>query len=296
MRSNALRLSADMVQYTKNIRYWFMWLIDFFKGLFAKKHIRLGLALGAGGAKGAALIGALKAFEEEGIKFDIVAGTSIGSVVGALYALGLDTEDMLSLLNEYGVTDAKKLLEYKFKGMSVQDGIGMLVGDKNFEDTELPFAAVATDLNTGEEVVMKHGALAVSLAASSAIPPIFRPVGRMNRRLVDGTFVNATPADVVKEMGADVVISINLTSVASNAVGKATLDMMYKGHGVVEADRLVKMNEYSDYIISPDLSAFKSTDVDKLDEMYSVGYAAAVQNMFAVKQLLTSKKVVFKGK
>ena len=118
-------------------------------------------------------------------------------------------------------------------------------------------------------------------------------MGRLNRKLVDGAFLNATPADVVKDMGADVVISINLTGIASNSVGKATLDMMYKGHGVKECDRLWQMRKFSDYILSPDLSGFKSTDVDKTDEMFSVGYACAKQNMSEIKKLLISKKVKF---
>ena len=270
-----------------------MVLKNFFKGLFAKRHVKLGLALGSGGAKGAAHVGVLKAFEEEGIKFDIVAGTSIGSVIGALLATGLNSEDMARMMKEYGIADPVRFLGYKFKGRTVEQAMDVLLSEKTFLDADIPFAAVAADLDTGEQVVMKSGSLATAVAASSAIPPAFKPVVRMNRRLVDGAFVNAVPADVVKKMGADVVISVNLTSVATNAVGKATLDVMYKGHGIKEQNRLLQMKEFSDYVLSPDLAGFKSVDVTKTDEMFDRGYACAKQNMYEIKNLLTSKKVKF---
>ena len=270
-----------------------MGLREFFAGLFAKKHVRLGLALGSGGAKGAAHVGVLKAFEEEGIKFDMVAGTSIGSIIGSFLAIGLDSEDMIRMMKEYGIADPVRFLGYKFKGYTVEQAMDVLLSEKTFADTVIPFAAVAADLNTGEEVVMKNGNLAKAVAASSAIPPVFKPVGRMNRKLVDGAFVNAVPADVVKNMGADVVISVNLTTISSNVVGKATLDVMYKGHGVKEQNRLRQMKKYSDYVLTPDLAGFKSIDVTKTDDMFDRGYVCAKRNMYEIKKLLTSKKVKF---
>ncbi|MBO4572931.1 MAG: patatin-like phospholipase family protein [Clostridia bacterium] len=270
-----------------------MGFFDFFKGLFAKKHVRLGLALGSGGAKGAALIGAMKAFEEENIKFDLVAGTSIGSIVGGMVALGYTSDDIMNVIKQYGADDPKQLVFMKLKGESLDSLLDVVLGEKTFDDTVIPFCAVAADLNTGEEVDMKNGKLSTAMAASSAIPPVFRPVGRNNRKLVDGAFVNAVPADVVKKMGADVVVSINLTSVAMNSVGKATLDVMYKGHGIAEQNRLHQLKDYSDLIIDPDLAAFSTGDVTALNQMYSIGYAAAKDKMPEIKALLKKHGVKF---
>ena len=268
-----------------------MGFLDFLRSIFAKKHIKIGLALGSGGAKGAATLGVIKAFEEQGLKFDVIAGSSIGAMIGAFMASGLNCDDMLGLVEQYGLTDPKKLILYKFRGESVTSILSDMLGEKTFADLELPFAAVAADINTGEEVDIKTGQLSSALAASGAIPPVFRPVGRENRRLIDGAFVNAVPADVVKSMGADVVISVNLSASATNEGAVATLDSMYKGHGVKACDRLRQCRKYSDFTLSPELNDYTAASVDKFYEMYSVGYRCAVDNMEELKKVLQNHGV-----
>lgn len=263
-----------------------MSILSFFRGLFAKKHKRIGLALGSGGAKGFAEIGALKAFDEEGIKFDIVAGSSIGSIVGAMYACGHSYREMLGIFREYNFLDPKKLAAFALRRKTLTDVFNEILGGKHFEDTELPFAAVAANINTGETVVMRHGEIASALAASSAIPPIFKPVERLGVKLVDGACVNAVPADVVKDVGADFVISVSLSSEPSNEGIKRSLDSMYKGHKIELQDRLRQCRECSDVIITPDLSAFKSIDFLKGNAMFDVGYEAAKRAMPEIKAKL----------
>ena len=270
-----------------------MRLTDLLRKIFAKKRKKAGLALGSGGAKGAALIGALRVFEEEGVKFDFVAGTSIGSVVGALYALGYSSADMMNIIRNYGVTEVPRILAYKLKGYTVQSLIDDMLGEKTFADTAIPFAAVATDLTSGEEVDISSGKLSVALAASSAIPPFFRPVEFEGRRLIDGAYVNAVPSDLVKNMGADVVISINLSSADSNAQSVATLGGFYKTHGVKVGDRLKKGRTNSDLMLEPALTDFLSTNVDKIDEMYYIGYTCAKERIEEIKSLLKRHKIPF---
>ncbi|MBP5372872.1 MAG: patatin-like phospholipase family protein [Clostridia bacterium] len=216
----------------------FKWLENFINFWSAKKHVRIGLALGSGGAKGFALIGALKAFEEEGIKFDVVAGTSIGSIVGAMYACGYSWSEMFSFLREFNVLSPSNLVALTLKRATVASILDGMLGGKHFEETLLPFAAIATDINKGEEVIMKHGSLATALAASSAIPPIFKPVERNGVKLVDGAYVNSVPSDVVKEMGADVVIGVSLSDTDFNTGIKIALDNAYKGNKVPICNRL----------------------------------------------------------
>lgn len=268
---------------------------EFLKKLFGKhKQKKLGLALGSGGAKGMALIGALKAFEEYGVKFDMVAGTSIGSIVGGMYAAGHDTSEMFGFLKEYDVTNPKTLIMMKLKGQTVESVLDGVLGGAVIEDFKLPFWAVACDLDSGEELDINCGSAAKALAASSAIPPIFKPVTRENRRLVDGAFINSVPADVLKANGADVVIAVSLTEQPTNASSKAVLDKAYKGNGVKLADRYEKGVTAADYLIKPELTAYSSARLSGFKEMYAEGYRAAIEAMPNIIELLRANKLIDK--
>ncbi len=209
---------------------------------------RIGLVLGGGGAKGAAEVGVLKVIEQAGIPVDYIAGTSIGSIVGALYAVGwraveLDSmftsQQWLSLLGDREKEHADKLLAQKdgvtyIFGFPVSrrgskkadDLVGALNGDHvvallqkmtnlgdsvNFDKLPIPFRCVAADVNTMREVVLCHGNLPQALRASMAIPGAFKPVRYQGHLLMDGGVLNNLPVDVVKKMGADIVIAIDLS-------------------------------------------------------------------------------------
>lgn len=181
------------------------------------KNKRVGLALGSGGARGWAHLGVLQALREKNIQVEYVAGTSMGSVVGAFFAA--EREDTLRRLAEHldwrrlgqffweislsrsGLTDGKRLLEEMSK----------LIGVKDFRELTLPFRAVATDLDTGGEVVLRAGNLAQALRASLSIPGVFSPVTIGKRLLVDGGLVNPVPVNVAREMGAQVVIAVDVS-------------------------------------------------------------------------------------
>ncbi|MFQ7079421.1 MAG: patatin-like phospholipase family protein [Christensenellaceae bacterium] len=174
--------------------------LEKFLQLFKKKPpkaIKVGLALGSGGAKGFAHIGALKAFEEHGVKFDVVAGTSIGSIVGAFYANGYSATDMLQLMRTVDFSDVKRLVMIRMNTDGVQRVLEKAIGDLEFSDLKLPFAAVATDFQTGQEVDLCRGCPALAPPAPIAF---FKPVPVENRLLMDGAFVNSVPADLVRGM------------------------------------------------------------------------------------------------
>lgn len=181
------------------------------------KHKRVGLALGSGGARGWAHLGVLQALKEKGIQVDFVAGTSMGAVIGAFFAAG--REDVLRelardldwkrlrpffwevSLSRSGLTDGRKLLE-EFRKM---------LGLREFRELDLPFRAVATDLDTGGEVVLSSGNLLQAVRASISIPGLFSPVRVGKRLLVDGGLVNPVPVSVAREMGAQIVIGVDVS-------------------------------------------------------------------------------------
>ena len=254
------------------------------------KKFKLGLALGSGGAHGIAHIGAIKAFEEEGIVFDMISGCSIGSVVGALYAKGYSSNDMLSLLNEYGIFSVEFSIFLATKSFSLVRLINQFTGGAHFSDLKKPFRAVAVDLESGKEVIFSSGDLAVALAASSAIPP-FKPIYHGGRLLVDGAFLNFVPADLVRDMGADFVLSINLGKGKDTNQGiKRILDQTYPKNKIPLAVRSKKCYAFSDFVLEPDLSAFSSADIRKVEERYKIGYQTAKSSIPKIKKLIKTKQ------
>ena len=204
---------------------------------------KIGLALGGGGAKGAAEVGVLKVLEEAGIHVDCIAGASIGAIVGGLYAAGYSAAELDSLFQTQEwfslLTDRKASLSsepYKtidgvtyIFGFPVMDknsrGFGIMRGGRieqildsmvsvrgctDFESLRIPFRCVAADIRTAEEVVISEGLVCKGLRASMAIPGIFKPVPQDDYLLVDGGMLNNLPVDICRQMGADIVIAVDL--------------------------------------------------------------------------------------
>ncbi len=180
------------------------------------KKQKIGLALGGGGARGGAHIGVIRALEEEGIKIDYIAGTSIGAFVGGIYAAG-----GLDFLEEFACKITRqKLIKYMDIRMSTK---GVLSGDKvhkllnekllpkkTFHGLNIPFCAIATDSLTAEELQINSGKLSDAIRSSISLPGIFHPFEKDGRYLVDGGLVNPMPVNVVRKMGADIVIAVDL--------------------------------------------------------------------------------------
>lgn len=181
-----------------------------------KNDIRIGLALGGGGARGIAHLGVCQRLQELGIRVDCIAGTSIGAIVGAIVAAGNigralewcsepDWVKLPKLIFETSLT-AKALTP----GRKVERLIGEMIAVRDFSDLHIPFAAVATNLHTGEEVVMRDGEVLSAVRASMSIPGVFPPVERDGRVLIDGQLVDPVPVSVCRAMGADAVIAVDI--------------------------------------------------------------------------------------
>ena len=185
--------------------------------LFGGKK-KLGLALGGGAARGLAHIGVLEVLEREGIHVNLVAGTSIGAIVGSLYAREPDAfsikQKALSLdwIKFTSLFDVALPTSGFFTGRKVVHLLrSFLGGDISFDELKIPFACVAADVMTGEEIVFKEGKVLEAVRASISIPVIMKAVRWQDRFLVDGEMVNPVPVDVVKKMGADFVIAVKVT-------------------------------------------------------------------------------------
>lgn len=173
------------------------------------------MALGGGGARGWAHIGVLRALEEANIKIDYIAGTSIGALIGAVYVTGA-LDKLENFADEITVERLLPLVDVSFpdlgliEGKQVYDFVTNYLADKNIEDAEIPFQCVATNFLLKEEVVFQSGNLADAVRASISMPGIFVPFKQGDAHLVDGGVVNPVPVSVVRDMGAEIVIAVNL--------------------------------------------------------------------------------------
>jgi len=179
------------------------------------KRKKVGIALSSGSVRGLAHIGILKILEKEKIPIDFIAATSIGSVIGACYASGLSTKK----LEEIAMTAKwKKLVDFTIPKTGFLDGrkiekfLGSIIDHKSFDDLSIPLSILVTEINRGEKIVVNKGSIAKAVRASISIPGVFSPIIIDDNILVDGGLVDPIPIDIVKEMGADIVIAVDLST------------------------------------------------------------------------------------
>ncbi len=180
------------------------------------ERIRIGLALSSGGARGAAHVGVLKVLQREGVEIAAIAGTSIGAIVGGAYAAGIPIERLEREWREADLPRVVKSFLPTFPRAGLSSGsefrkeLRRLLGEVRIEDLPIPFAAVATDIDTGEAVILREGMLYDALRASASIPGIFHPVRWRGRLLVDGGLVEPLPIRVCRELGATLVLGVDI--------------------------------------------------------------------------------------
>lgn len=258
-----------------------MFLFRFFR----KKHtpIKIGYALGSGGAKGFATLGVIRALEENDIFPDVVAGTSIGSIIGAFLASGYSSTDITEMLKGFNLGKLINAVMLSIDGDAVKRVLDDYLGEKEFNELKKPFSAIATDLSTGEEVVLNSGNVASAITASSCYPPFFKPYEIDGKLLLDGAFTNSVPADVVKDMGADFIIGVDLSDHQSKGGILERIFPTYKGK--VEKP-WEKGYEYSDIVLQIPLAGYKSTSFKDGEEMFNIGYNYAKEKMQEIKGIL----------
>jgi len=256
-----------------------------------RRRKKVGLALSGGSVRGAAHLGVLEVLEREGIRPDFVAGVSAGSAVGAAYCAGLDLEEIKRIAlglqwrklgrvtrPRLGILDGRRLEQY----------VEEIIGPLQFDELEIPFAAVAVDIVRGELVVLKEGPVARAVRASCALPGLFTPVEMGEKMLVDGGVLNNLPVSTVRDMGADYVIAVDLLpptiwgSRPQNVFELLFLSfytLMRAAHSeAVEADCL----------IVPAIGEFNWVDFSQVPALIEKGREAAEAKIEQIKQDLES--------
>ena len=268
-------------------------MFNFKKGekRFRKKN-KVGLCLSGGGTKGFAYLGVFKAFEEAGISFDMVAGTSVGSLFGAMYSFGFSYKQMEDVALNLKTKDFKRthltFLPSKLTGL--QNIIKKVVPFEDLEETKLPFFAVAVDLRTGKAVDFSSGPIATILSASCAVPWVFVPVKYKDMLLVDGMVLNNIPADVLVKKGCDYVVSIDCN--ATRAKGTKSNNLFTQAlasMGLMMTNSSYKGRKYSDILIELDTQNFSALNIANVEEMIKVGYEATMARMNEIKELFCGK-------
>lgn len=180
--------------------------------------LTIGLALGGGGMRALAHIGVLKVLEQEGVRFDFVAGTSMGGIVAAAYAKGMSVAEMeaeakrlASLGNVLKLVDWAPGFRSIMQGQNISNYLGELLGERlSFDELAVPLVLTAVDLNSWREIVLSSGNVIDAIRATSAIPGVIAPFEHDGKRLVDGGFLNNVPADLARQLGADIVIAVDV--------------------------------------------------------------------------------------
>jgi NTE family protein len=241
--------------------------------------LRIGIALGGGAAKGFAHIGVIKMLEANGFKPEVVAGTSAGSVVGALYASGMDPfqlQEHAVALDEASIRDVRLFSGGLVQGLALQDYVNAQVGKRPIERMRKPFAAVATQLETGQRTVFIRGNTGQAVRASSSVPGVFEPVTIGRFQYVDGGVVSPVPVDAARELGADFVIAVDISSKASGRRPDGMLGIVNQSIAIM-GQRLGEQElARADVVIRPNVLDYGSADFTRRNQAILEGEKAAL--------------------
>lgn len=242
------------------------------------KNKKVGLALGGGAVLGAAHVGVLKALAEFDIQINYIAGTSIGAFAASFFAFGLKWDEIETLAKELNWFEISGLSLSRY-GLLSNEKLGKLIseklGDKKIEEADLPLAMIATDVSSGEKVVLKKGSLADAVMASTCLPGIFNPVEIDKQLLVDGGIVENVPISTLRSMGADYIIGVDLNAEHKYEKPGNIIDVLINSFHftMMAASRL--QTEEADLLIKPDLSEFSRSDTSQITALIEQGYKDA---------------------
>src|SRR3989339_227880 len=290
------------------------------------EKLKIGLALGGGGARGLAHIGVLRVLEKNGIIPDYIAGTSMGAIIGAMYCSGLTPDEIEKKITVFLETDIYKRMKFeslmhkesesilkniikiiKQKAMFFLSGVRMAFLDKSvmeemvsyflpdidFQDLKIPFACVAIDITQGSEVVIKDGSIQEGVASSMSIPGIMPPVRFNGHILVDGGAIRVIPAKVVKDMGCNFAIGVDVSSklklIPENELNSA-FDVAHRtSYIAVFTLRQIQLKE-ADFLLSPDVKEVRWFELKKFSECILAGENEVKTKLSDLKNKINSNK------
>jgi len=246
----------------------------------------LGLALSGGAVLGCAHIGVLKAMDEAGIRVTHLAGTSMGALVASFYAFGLTGREIEEIAEELRWPDVTRLSAPKLGFLSqkkLQKTLRRHLGDVRIEDAPIPLAMVATDISSGEKVIMTDGDLAVAASASACFPGIFIPVEREGRLLVDGGLVENLPLSPLQGWGVDRIVAVDAFLGMTFHRPTRLLDLIKNAVDIVLVQASREKAGEADILIAPDLHTFSSTELKDIPALVKEGYRAACEILDSLK-------------
>ncbi len=259
---------------------------------------KLGFALGAGGSRGVSHIGFLKAMEEEGIMPDYISGASMGSVVGACYAKGMTIAQMTNIVKKLKASDIFDLSLNPLGGASIlrsqkmRKKIKQYLGATKFSGLKIPFSCVATDIISGKKVVLGDADDEVcdAVVASSSIPSVFRPVAKGEYLLVDGGVIERVPVEQVKDMGADVVVAVDVLGEIRKCDKKYNIFTLLSRVFEITDNEITehkKKKQKADLYLLPELGNMNQYKIKDIDFAIEQGYKLGKENAEKIKKLLT---------
>ncbi|MBU9720463.1 MULTISPECIES: patatin-like phospholipase family protein [Bacillaceae] len=254
---------------------------------------KIGVALGSGGSKGFAHIGLLKVLEEEGIKVDFLSGSSMGALIGTLYGAGYKPKMLEKMAMQFR---RKYFLDFTvpkmgfIKGDKAKQLVRMLVKHKRLEDLHPPVSVVATDLMKGEKVVFNKGDIAKAVRASIAIPGIIVPETIDGKMYVDGGVIDRVPVSVVKEMGADIVIAVDVSFFKEEPEIASIYDVIIQSMDIMEKEMVRYREIEADIMLRPILKNINSTEFTNVDDIIQQGEMAARKIITPLQERIQSWK------
>jgi NTE family protein len=264
-----------------------------------KQLPKIALVLGGGGARGFAHIGVLKALQEERIPVSLVVGTSVGSIAGALYCAGASLENLQNDIKDFDVGDISNfssisllemlLTDRLLSNKKLEDFINARIGEVTFNQLQIPLVCIATDLITGERILLREGSVAFAARASSTVPGIFQPVEYNQRYLIDGGLSENIPVSVAKIFKADVIIAIPLSAdITKNSVTNIFLTLMQAIY--IQGQSLDQYNlSMSDVVISPDVGDLNTANFAGAYKTIDKGYMVTKKSIKEVKIAIINK-------
>jgi NTE family protein len=263
----------------------------------ARKPVRIGLALGGGAARGFAHVGVIAVLEEAGLKPQLVVGTSAGSLVAALYASGKTSAQLQQTalnMEEVAITDWMLPIFGRgmFRGDALARYVNDLVANRTLENMAIPLGIVATDLNSGQAVLFQRGDTGTAVRASSAVPAVFLPVKISGREYVDGGLVSPVPVRFARQMGADIVVAVDISSPPENNPAGDTLQILLQTFAIMGKS----INQYelkdADVVVRPSLTGLKSADFSARQRAIDAGRAAMLAALPQLKAKLEAAALV----